>query len=158
MNSRKLMLTLTLIAFAYAPFTLADNGGRHIHGGGTTIVTGGTGAPGGFVPVITKFAIHWGDGHNRFECLALVPSAAAGTPGSGNFDTNAMYVTGVIESAEIHGRHATVSGKATVTGLGAGSGLPFTVEMDRGGVGTFFMLSVSGLAFPEVITEGAITF
>jgi hypothetical protein len=157
MNSRKLMLTLAVIAFAYAPFTLADNDGRHIHGGGTTIVTGGTGVP-GFVPVITKFAIHWGDGHNHFECLALVPSAAAGTPGSGNFDKNVMYVTGVIESAETHGRHATVSGKATVTGLGAGSGLAFTVEMDRGGVGTDFVLTVSGLTFDEVVTEGAIKF
>ncbi len=157
MNSRKLMLTLAMIAFAYAPFTLADNGGRHIHGGGTTIVTGGTGAP-GFVPVITNFAIHWGDGHNHFECLALVPSAKAGDPGSGNFDTNAMYVNGVFESADINNDHASVSGKATVTGLGAGSDLPFTVEMERGGVGTFFMLSVSGLTFPEVITAGGIKF
>jgi hypothetical protein len=29
-NSRKLMLTLTLIAFTYAPLTLVDNSGRLI--------------------------------------------------------------------------------------------------------------------------------
>ncbi len=157
MNSKKLVLMLALLMASYIPQSFADNAERHIHGGGTTIVTGGTGAP-GFVPVVTKFAIHWGDSQNHFECLALVPSAAAGDPGSGNFDTNAMYVTGTIESADIHGRHATLSGKATVTGLGAGSEQPFTVEIERGGVGTHFVLEVSGLTFREVVTEGGIKF
>jgi hypothetical protein len=102
MNSRKLMLTLTLIAFTYAPLTLADNSGRLIQGSGTTVVTGRTGAP-DFVPVITKFGIHWRNGQSRLECLVLAPSAKAGDPGSGNFDTNIMYVTGTIESVEVHG-------------------------------------------------------
>lgn len=157
MKSKKWVLMLALLVASYVPPSFADNDGRHIHGGGTTIVTGGTGAP-DFVPVITKFAIHWGGGHNHFECLALVPSAKAGDPGSGNFDTNAMYVTGTIESAEIDGRHATVTGKATVTGLGAGSDRPFTVKIERGGVGTQFVLEVSDLIFDEVVTEGAIRF
>src|SRR5215469_6674715 len=65
-------------------------------GGGTTIIQGGTGAP-GFVPVLTKIGFHAertgtsvsGD----FECLALAPEATTGA-GSGQFTVNAMYVTG----------------------------------------------------------------
>ena len=157
MNSRKLMLALTLIAFAYAPLTLADNSGRLIQGGGTTIVTGGTGAP-DFVPVITKFGIHWRNGQGRLECLALAPSAKAGDPGSGNFDTNVMYVIGTIESVEIHGKIAELKGKATVTGLGAGSNLPFTAKAERGGPGAQFVLTVSGLTFDEILIDGQIKF
>lgn len=157
MKSKKLVLILSLLAVTCTPPSFADNVGQHIHGGGTTIVTGGTGSP-DFVPVITKFAIHWADGYKYFECLALMPSAAAGQAGSGNFDTNAMYVTGKIESAHIQGRHATLSGKATVTGLGAGANLPFTVKTERGGAGTPLILEVSGLTFNEVVTEGEIKF
>lgn len=157
MNSRKLMLTLTLIAFAYAPLTLADNSERLIQGAGTTIVTGGTGAP-DFVPVITKFGIHWRNGEGRLECLALAPSVKAGDPGSGNFDTNVMYVTGTIESVEVNGHIATLKGKATVTGLGAGSNLPFTATAERGGPGTQFVLTVSGLTFDEIVINGQIEF
>ena len=126
-----------------------------IHGGGTSIVTGG--GP-GLAPVITKFGFHWRDGEGKFECLALIPSENAGTPGSGNFDTNAMYVTGEISSAEIHGARATLKGLATVTGLGAGSHLPFTATAEAGGPGTRMVLVVSGLTFDEVVIEGAIEF
>jgi hypothetical protein len=157
MNSRKLMLALTLIAFAYAPLTLADNSGRLIQGSGTTIVTGGTGAP-DFVPVITKFGIHWRNSQGRLECLALAPSAKAGDPGSGNFDTNIMYVTGTIESVEVHDDIAKLKGKAMVTGLGAGSDLPFTATAERGGPGAQFVLTVSGLTFDEIVINGQIKF
>ena len=157
MNSRKLMLALSLIAFAYAPLTLADNSGRLIQGAGTTMVTGGTGAP-DFVPVITKFGIHWRNGQGRLECLALAPSVPAGDPGSGNFDKNVMYVTGTIESVELHGKVAHLTGKATVTGLGAGSDLPFTATAERGGPGAQFVLTVSGLTFDEIVLDGQIKF
>src|SRR5690349_7448570 len=67
-------------------------------GGGKTIIQGGTGLAGGFLPVITTIAFHverqgqavTGD----FECLALLPGVATGK-GSGQFTVNAMYVTGL---------------------------------------------------------------
>src|SRR5207247_4966286 len=105
-----------------------------IRGAGTSIVRGGTG-PHAFSPVLTKFGFSWRDGKGGFECLALVPSVAAGTPGSGNFDTNAMYVTGSLSSAWVQGQSAVLKGKATVTGLGAATDAPFTATITRGGPG-----------------------
>jgi hypothetical protein len=128
---------------------------KAIQGGGTTIVTGG--AP-GLAPVITKFGFNWRDGEGKFECLALIPSPPAATAGSGNFDKNIMYVTGKILSAEIHGPVATLKGIATVTGLGAGTTLPFTVTAEPGGPGSRMILVVSWLTFDEIINEGAINF
>jgi len=134
-----------------------EGNGRVLQGAGTTLVTGGTGSP-SFVPVTTKFGVHWRNGEGRLECLALAPSAPAGTPGSGNFDTNVMYVTGPITSVVIRGAIAVLKGSATVTGLGAGSNLPFTATAERGGSGARFVLTVSGLTFDEVVLEGGITF
>ena len=125
---------------------------RVIQGGGTSIVTGG--GP-GLAPVITKFGFHWRDGEGKFECLALVPSESAGTPGSGNFDANAMYVTGEISSAEIHGVRAILKGLATVTGLGARTHLPFTATAEAGGPEARMVLVISGLTFDEVVIDGA---
>src|SRR5580704_11560628 len=96
-----------LLALGTAEVRADGDRSKAIQGGGSTIVTGG--GP-GLAPVITKFGFHWRDGQGKFECLALIPSAEAGTPGSGNFDTNAMYVTGEIASAEIHGPRATLKG------------------------------------------------
>jgi len=121
------------------------------------MVTGGTGSP-SFAPVITKLAFHWRDGQGHFECLALTSGTAAGTPGSGNFDTHVMYVTGEITAVEIHAPKATLTGIVTVTGLGAGSNVPFTAVAERGGPGTRFVLTVSGLTFDEILLEGEITF
>jgi hypothetical protein len=154
---RKILLVGTVVLFA-AGAAQARTDSDHlkvIQGGGTTIVTGG--GP-GLAPVITKFGFHWRDGEGKFECLALVPSAKAGTPGSGNFDTNAMYVTGVIASAEIDGPRAVLKGLATVTGLGAGSHLPFSATAEAGGPGAKMVLIVSGLTFDEVVIDGAIEF
>src|SRR5207248_2828400 len=81
-------------------------------------------------------------GQGRFECLALAPSALPGSPGSGNFDTNVMYVTGTITAVQINGSVAVLTGSATVTGLGAGSNVPFTATAERGGPGTTFVLTI----------------
>src|SRR5207245_5537267 len=121
-----------------------DGGG--VRGGGTSRVAGGTGAP-SFVPVLTKFAFNWSGGTGRFECLALAPSAAAGTAGSGNFDTNAMYVTGTITSAEIKGNTAILKGTSVVTGIGAGANRAFTLTVTRGGPGAMLVLVVSVMTF-----------
>jgi hypothetical protein len=128
-----------------------------IRGAGTSLVRGGTGAP-SFAPVMTKFGFSWTDGGGGFECLALVPSANAGKPGSGNFDTNAMYVTGSITSARVEGQMAVLEGTATVTGLGAGTDKPFTATITRGGPGATLLLTVSGLTFDEIVLSGQITF
>jgi hypothetical protein len=126
-------------------------------GAGKTIIQGGTGQAGGFIPVITTIAFHAerqgqaisGD----FECLALAPAAPTGN-GSGQFTVNAMYVTGKITSAEIEGDTATLKGTATVTGLGAGHNLPFTLVVRKGGPGSTSVLTVSGLTFDEILLEG----
>jgi hypothetical protein len=141
---------------ALAPsVTPADNerDGRSFRGAGTTMVEGGTGSP-DFQPIITKVAFHWLPGAGRFECLALAPSAKAGSPGSGEFDTNVMYVTGPITSAEITRRSAVLKGTATVTGVGAGLDRAFTATVSRGGPGATLVLEVSGLTFREILLKG----
>jgi hypothetical protein len=127
-------------------------------GAGKTIIQGGTGQAGGFVPVVTTIAFHaerqgqavFGD----FECLALAPAVPTGN-GSGQFTVNAMYVTGQITGAEIDRDTATLKGTASVTGLGAGSNLPFTLVVRKGGPGSTSVLTVSGLTFDEILLEGS---
>ncbi len=154
MQHKKHLVVLAILLVTNVALVWGD---QVLQGGATTMVTGGTGSP-SFAPVITKLAFHWRDGQGHFECLALASGTAAGTPGSGNFDTNVMYVTGEITSVEIHGSKATFKGIATVTGLGAGSNLPFTGVAERGGPGTRFVLTVSGLTFDEILLEGDISF
>jgi hypothetical protein len=126
-------------------------------GGGTTIIQGGTGTP-GFVPVLTKIGFHaerTGAGvAGNFECLALAPESTTGA-GSGQFTINAMYVTGNIAGGTISGGTATLNGTANVTGLGAGSNVPFTFVVQGGGPGATSVLSVSGLTFHEVLLDGS---
>lgn len=131
--------------------------GAYIRGAGTTMVEGGTGPP-SFTPLLTKVGFHWQGGEGHFECLALAPSASAGSPGSGNFDTNVMYVTGEISSGRISGRTAVIRGTATVTGVGAGLDQPFTATLRRGGPGATLVLEVSGLTFREILLEGQFRF
>ena len=149
----------SLLAWAILAQARAENHplSDAIHGGGTSLIRGGTGAP-SFDPVMTKFAISWSDGRGGFECLALTPSTEPGKPGSGNFDTNAMYVTGSITSAQIDGQTAVLNGTATVTGLGAGADKSFTVTVTRGGPGASVLLNVSGMTFAEIVLDGQITF
>jgi hypothetical protein len=132
-------------------------GGRGIRGGAITMLEGGTGAP-DFVPVLTKLAFRWNGKNGDLECLAIAPSAPAGDSGSGDFDTNVMYVTGPITSGSVEEGRAVLRGTATVTGLGAGDDLPFTLIAHRGGPGTRVILRVSGLAFNEIVLEGGISF
>jgi hypothetical protein len=126
-----------------------------VSGAGTSIVEGGTGAP-SFHPVETTFAFHWSNGQGHFECLALTPSAPPGSAGSGNFDTNAMYVTGPITSVSVEGTTAVLKGTASVTGLGAGSNVSFVATTRAGGPGTTLVLKISGLTFNEIVLAGQI--
>ena len=129
-----------------------------IRGAGTSMARGGTGAP-EFKPIITKFAFSFHGGEGGFECLALAPVAPAGKPGSGNFLTNVMYVTGTISSVRIAGGTAVMKGSASVTGLGAGANKkPFTATATRGGPGATLVLIVAGLTFKEIVLEGQIVF
>jgi hypothetical protein len=147
-------LAWTMLAQASAT---DDEHAAAIRGAGTSLIRGGTGSP-SFNPVMTKFGFNWRSGEGGFECLALVPSVAAGKPGSGNFDTNAMYVTGSLTSAQVRGQSAVLRGTATVTGLGAGTNAPFTATVTRGGPGATLVLEVSGLTFSEIVLEGEIRF
>jgi hypothetical protein len=148
---------ITALSMAASALASGEDGAGTVKGGATTTIAGGTGSP-DFVPVITKLTFHWRDGQGHFECLALAPSAGAGSAGSGNFDTNVMYVTGAITAVQIHGSVAVLTGSATVTGLGAGTNVPFTATAERGGPGTTFVLTISGLTFHETILEGEISF
>jgi hypothetical protein len=134
-----------------------DEGNRAVRGAGTTMVEGGTG-PTAFAPILTKVGFYWANGTGQFECLALTPSAQAGSPGSGTFDNNIMYVTGRITSAEVNERTLTLKGSATVTGAGAGQNRPFTANVSRGGPGATLVLEVSGLTFREILLQGQFSF
>jgi hypothetical protein len=131
-------------------------GTSSIAGAGTSLIEGGTGAP-SFHPVETTFAFHWSNGQGHFECLALTPSASPGAAGSGNFNTNVMYVAGPITSVSVEGTTAVFKGTANVTGLGAGSNVPFVATARSGGPGTTLVLEVSGLTFNEIVLQGQIT-
>jgi hypothetical protein len=75
-----------LVAAALAPSGTPADGkrdGRSFRGAGATMVENGTGSS-SFKPIITKVAFHWLAGAGRFECLALAPSAEAGSPGAAN--------------------------------------------------------------------------
>jgi hypothetical protein len=123
-----------------------------VSGAGKTMIEGGTGgaAP---LPVTTLVAFHADAAGGDFECLAFAPSQVTG-PESGEFDTNVMYVTGKVTSLEIGNGVATLHGTATVTGLGAGQGLPFTAVVHSGGPGATLKLDISGLTFPEILVDG----
>jgi hypothetical protein len=160
-TASKLVLLVAAVAAAAFGWTILAHAGTtqstEIRGGGTTMVRGGTG-PHEFTPVLTKVGFNWREGKGGFECLALVPSTPAGQPGSGEFDTNAMYVTGSITSAQVQGDKAVLKGTATVTGLGAGSNEPFTATATRGGPGATLVLEVSGLTFSEILIDGEFSF
>ena len=153
-----LSASVLLIAFAVVgsmPHAVATNKTAthgYIKGAGKTIIEGGTGGtlP---LPVSTLVAFHADAQGGDFECLALAPSQSTG----GAFDVNVMYVTGKVTSLELGNGVATLRGIATVTGLGAGQSLPFTVLVHEGGPGTTIKLEVSGLTFPEILVEGHIS-
>jgi hypothetical protein len=154
-----LVLTLLVGAGLYWVVSVqakSTAGAQVVSGAGTSLIEGGTGAP-SFHPVETTFAFHWSNGQGHFECLALTPNAAPGAVGSGTFDTNVMYVTGPITSVSVEGSTAVFKGTASVTGLGAGSKVPFVATATSGGPGTTLVLQISGLTFNEIVLEGQIT-
>jgi hypothetical protein len=93
-----------------------------------------------------------------FQCLARAPElpATIGAPQSALFDVNVMYVVGQITGAVVHDDTVTLTGTATVVGLGAGTNLPFTATAQRGGPGATMVLKVSGLTFPEILLDGGL--
>src|SRR5262249_62041317 len=109
-------------------------------------------------PCITMLGATFETGTRRFDCVGLIPTAPAGTEGSGNFDNNIMYVTGPITADSVEGPTVVLTATATVTGLGAGTNKRFTVTADRGGPGAKVELVVSGQTFVETLLEGSITF
>jgi hypothetical protein len=70
-----------------------------------------------------------------------------------------MYVTGQITGAVSNGDTVTLTGTANITGLGAGSGVPFELVAHKGGPGTTVVLTTKGLpmlVFNEILLEGSI--
>jgi hypothetical protein len=158
------LLTLGIVlAAVFLPRLVSGNGSDNTtiaRGGGTTIIHGGTGSP-GFVPVITTIAFHaTRNGNNvtgSFECLAEAPEAGTGSK-SAQFTVNAMYVTGQVTGATVHDDTATLTGTSNITGLGAGSNVPFTFVVQRGGPGATSVLTVNTLSaspFNEILVQGA---
>jgi hypothetical protein len=170
MGVRQALLTLGLVAvvvlFIVGTLSQSARGAEKtarvmVRGGGTTMIEGGTGSAGGFVPVLTTVAFHAASVNDgvagSFECLARAPQAAAGA-GSADFTTNAMYVTGEVTSVKVSGDVVTLAGSATITGLGAGSAVPFTFVAQKGGPGATAVLTTDGnthLEFHEVLVEGS---
>ncbi len=150
------LVALVVIGSTTSPLAVGE-AAKHgrVSGAGRTIIEGGTGGTSP-LPVTTTVAFHADAQGGDFECLALLPSHPTGA-GSGEFDMNVMYVTGKVTSLEIDNGVATLRGTATVTGLGAGQDLPFTVLVHAGGPGTTVKLDVSGLTFPETLVEGRIS-
>jgi hypothetical protein len=136
-----------------------DPAGTIARGAGTTIIHGGTGSP-GFVPVITTVAFHaehaGGGITGEFDCLAFAPEKPTG-PLSGQLTVNAMYVAGKITGASVQGDTATLTGTASITGLGGGPEVPFTFVVHNGGPGAAAVLTVNSLTFPfnEILVQGA---
>jgi len=152
------LLALALIGSAARPVAVgAEREGDHlVAGAGKTIIEGGTGAP-SFIPVTTVLAFHASGQSGHFECLALAPTTASGGPESGEFEVNAMYVTGTVTSVQVSGGTAVLKGTAVVTGLGAGPSQDFTFTVKAGGPGTTATLVISGKTFREILLEGQVT-
>jgi hypothetical protein len=152
------LLAAALVGSATRSITAgAEREGDHqVAGAGKTIIEGGTGAP-AYTPVITVLAFHANGPGGDFECLALAPTAASGAPESGQFEVNAMYVTGKVTSVHVSDGTAVLKGTAVVTGLGAGPSQAFTFTVKAGGPGTTATLVISGMTFHETLLEGQVT-
>jgi len=164
-SSAGLLAGLGLFTTLFAPLVLSSNSQSTTiaRGAGTTIIQGGTGKAGGFVPVLTTLAFHaeqdGGGVTGDFECLARAPSGNTGTAGSAAFTINVMYVTGQVTGATVNGDTATLTGTATITaipGLGAGTNVPFEIVVRKGGPGATAVLTTAGLVFHEILVEGSI--
>ena len=153
------VLTILLSARTVSGRNSDDSAGPIARGAGTTIIHGGTGSP-GFLPVITTVAFHAersdGGTTGEFDCLAFAPEAATGSH-SGQLTVNAMYVVGKITGANVHQDTVTLTGVSDITGLGAGTNVPFTFIAHRGGSGAPAILTVNSLTFSfnEILVQGA---
>jgi hypothetical protein len=154
------LLSLGLIGSAVRPIVAGAGreAGPQVAGAGKTIIEGWTGGTTP-IPVTTVLAFHASGTSGDFECLALAPTSGSGAPESGQFEVNAMYVTGQITSVHVSDGTAVLKGTATITGLGAGTNVPFTFEVHAGGPGTTAVLTVSSFPTPfhEILLEGQVT-
>jgi hypothetical protein len=68
-----------------------------------------------------------------------------------------MYVAGKVTGASVQNDTATLTGTADITGLGAGTNVPFTFVVHKGGPGSAAVLTVNSLSFPfqEILVQGA---
>ena len=146
-----------ILSFPAHSVSAESGNGSIARGAGTTIIQGGTGSP-DFVPVLTTVAFHAERSGNSvsgdFECLARAPLSSTGA-GSAQFRVNVMYVTGQVTGAVVSGDVATLTGTAHITGIGAGTGVPFRFVVHGGGPGAPAVLTTGSLVFNEILTEGS---
>lgn len=156
------VLPTIVFGFAWSWRVLAqsvpqDNVQVIARGAGTTILEGGTGSP-DFLPVLTEIAFHvesvGGVIGGNFECLAFGSHAASG-PSSADFDTNVMYVSGKVQGVALVGDTIRISGGSDCTGIGAGTNVPFSAIIQKGGPGATVMLT--GGANQQVFRETLIS-
>src|SRR5215831_3430921 len=130
---------LCLSAVAHGGTASSSSSGIIANGAGRTLVQGGTGGGNvgsypAYTPVLTTLAFHaaksGGLVTGSLDCLAVAPESTGGI--------------------------ATLTGTATVTGLGAGTNMPFTLVVQSGGPGATAVLTVSGLTFNEVLLDGGL--
>jgi hypothetical protein len=127
-------------------------------GAGVTMLEGGTGSP-DFLPVMTQIAFHvenvGGVISGNFECLAFGPHSPAG-PLSGAFDSNVMYVTGPVQGVALVGDTIRISGGSNCTGIGAGTNVPFSAIIQKGGPGATVILTggANQQVFRETLVSG----
>ena len=91
------------------------------------------------------------------DSTSLCPPGSTTGPGSAQFTVNVMYVTGQITGAVVNADSATLTGTASITGLGAGTNVSFTFEVHKGGPGATSVLKVASLPstpFNEILIEG----
>jgi hypothetical protein len=68
-----------------------------------------------------------------------------------------MYVVGKITGASVNQDTVTLTGVSEITGLGAGTNVPFTFIAHKGGPGATATLTVNSLTFSfnEILVQGA---
>jgi hypothetical protein len=129
-------------------------------GGGTTMIEGGTGSSGGFVPVLTKVAFHAertrGGVTGSFDCLALAPEAGSGSGVASHhhecdngWSHHARYRERRYRDSDWQSRHHSAWAPARTYHSHSWA--------RRGGPGATSVLTVDSLSFPfhEVLLQGS---
>jgi hypothetical protein len=127
-----------------------------VAGAGTSLVEGGTGAP-----LVPPGRDHLRLSLEQWAGPLRVPGTHAERSSGSCRQWQLRHQRNVRHRAnhlgQRRGTTAVFKGTASVTGLGAGSNVPFEATAVAGGPGTTLVLVVSGLTFNEIVLAGQIT-